>query len=208
MRKFEMIEIEDLSKTGIYAIRCLTNSKIYIGSALSTKNKKHKNGFYGRWMKHLSDLKAGKHRNKYLQNSYNLYGESDFKFEIIEFCNPEEGLQREKYFIEKYNSSIDKNGFNIIKNPLSNFKSMSNENKLKLSLLYKGKKRPLEIIKKFSKKIMQIDKLTLEPIQEFYSISEASRKTGIQRQDIGQAIIGKKCKTAGGFIWKLVEDIV
>lgn len=39
-------------------------------------------------------------------------------------------------------------------------------------------------------------------------MSEASRVTGIQRQDIGQSIIGRKCKTAGGFIWKKDKDIV
>ena len=39
-------------------------------------------------------------------------------------------------------------------------------------------------------------------------MSEASRITGIMRQDIGQACIGKKIKKAGGFYWERVEDIV
>lgn len=37
---------------------------------------------------------------------------------------------------------------------------------------------------------------------------EAERKTGIMRQDIGQACIGIKIKRAGGFFWKKVKDIV
>lgn len=52
-----------------------------------------------------------------------------------------------------------------------------------------------------SKKVIQIDKDTLEVLGEYNSISEASRKTGVSIQMISYCCNGK-CKTAKGFVWK------
>lgn len=51
------------------------NNKCYIGSA------KH---FISRKSKHLTDLRKNKHHSIKLQNSFNKYGENNFKFSIIE----------------------------------------------------------------------------------------------------------------------------
>lgn len=72
---------EDLNKSGIYEIRNLNNNKSYIGSAQSFKK---------RWSRHASSLRHNCHKNKHLQNSYNLgiietKGNDDFiQFSILE----------------------------------------------------------------------------------------------------------------------------
>lgn len=200
-------EINKLMLSGIYKITCLGNNKIYIGSASSTKAKsKSKKGFFCRWSHHLRQLKQNKHHNKPMQNAYNKYGEENFVFEILEFCEPHLCIKREQYYLDLLQPFGEK-GFNICKNSLVNNKNFTEDHRLKLSLALKGKKRNLDDVKKWSNPVRQYD-LDGNFIAEYYSISEASRITNIQRQDIGQSIIGKKCKTAGGFIWKKVKDIV
>lgn len=200
-------QLENLLKTGIYKITCLNNKKIYIGSACSLNHSSKKTGFYRRWMDHLKALKNNKHHNHYLQNCFNKYGSNCLKFEIIEYCSKEEAVSKENYWIKHFNSNNSKYGFNIIKNNLSNYGKFTKEHKEKISKSLTGRVRKLEDVKKWSKSVIQYD-INNNIINTFYSMSEASRKTGISRQDIGQACIGKKIKTAGGYIWKKVEDIV
>jgi len=199
----------ELYLNGIYRIYSKISKKSYIGMASAYKNKnKKRKGFYVRFNSHYKKLKENKHHNIYLQNSVNKYGIDTFEFEILEICKPEECEKLEIKYMELYKSMIYENGYNIIKQSLSRFnKNTSIENRNKLSKLYKNKKRPIEIVKKWSNPVSKYD-LNNNLIANYYSMSEASRITGIQRQDIGQSIIGKKCKTAGGFIWKKDKDIV
>lgn len=205
---YNVKDIESLYKTGIYQITCLANSKIYIGSACGFKSKPiKKNGFYRRWNEHINDLQANKHRNKHLQAAWNKYGKENFIFEILEFCDQNEALKREEYLINFYRSYDHKYGFNMLKGHLANYNKFTEEHKKKISNALKGKSRPLEVVKKWSNKVQQIND-NQEVVAEYYSMSEAERKTGIMRQDIGQACIGKKIKKAGGYFWKKVKDIV
>lgn len=196
--------IEDLNSTGVYKITCKSNNKIYIGSATRYKSNFSRNGFYGRWLNHIYKLKNGIHANTYLQNSWNKYGADDFIFEILEICSPEETIKKEYEYITKTNCTDNTVGFNIIKQ--SNFiNTMCKEEVAKhLSELYKGKPRKLEDVKKWSTEIHQYDK-NMNYIATYYSIAEASRQTGLQRQDIGQAAIGKKMKKCGGYYWKKLK---
>lgn len=52
-----------------------------------------------------------------------------------------------------------------------------------------------------SKNVVQLDMKTLKVINEYKSISEASRKTGISIQMISYCCNGK-CKTGKGFVWR------
>jgi predicted GIY-YIG superfamily endonuclease len=61
-------------KTGIYKIECLVNGNVYIGQSLNIKL---------RWNKHKAQLRNGNHDNDYLQNSWNAYGEENFKFSLL-----------------------------------------------------------------------------------------------------------------------------
>lgn len=194
---------EEMFKNGIYRIYCKENNKSYIGSAACTKsNMKTRIGFNARFLNHQTQLSKNKHRNAYLQNAYNLYGEESFTFEIVEFYHPDDCAEKEIYYMEVYQSMIYENGFNIIKQPLTNYAgNFTQEHKDKISKSLTGRIRPVEDIVKFSKTVLQYD-LDGNFIREYYSMSEASRITGIQRQDIGQQILGNG-KTAGGYFWKL-----
>lgn len=94
------------SYTGVYAISFSnnTNGKIYIGSASATKSKiKKDNGFHSRWRKHIHDLSKNKSKTA-LQYAANKYGLENILFEIIEECDSKFCLDREQFYIDKYNS--------------------------------------------------------------------------------------------------------
>lgn len=205
MKNYCVKDVEDLYKTGIYKITCLSNNKVYIGSACGRSSTPSKKGFIRRWTEHSRKLKEGIHKNKYLQHAYNKYGEDMFIFEILEFCTIEESDIKEKYYIDFYDNLYGI--FNILKGSLHNYKEHTKEHNQKIAQALKGKKRPLEIVKKWSNKVQQLDKQG-NVVAEYYSMSEAERQTGIMRQDIGQAVIGRKMKKAGGYYWKKVKDIV
>lgn len=59
----------------IYKITCVENQKFYIGSTVN-KNQ--------RWARHRKDLRAGAHKNKNMQASWNKYGEAAFEFAVVE----------------------------------------------------------------------------------------------------------------------------
>ena len=95
--------------SGIYCIENLINGKKYIGQSIDIEKRKRI---------HISQLRGEYHPNKYLQNSWNKYGEENFKFWIIyESSDNMEILQlMELYFIEYYNSFVEDNlGYNMTK---------------------------------------------------------------------------------------------
>lgn len=89
---------------GIYKITNLVNGKVYIGCS-SWNIKK-------RWTFHKQELKNDRHINKHLQKSYNKYGRTNFRFEIIELCDKEIVPEREKYWINFYISNDYRYGYN------------------------------------------------------------------------------------------------
>lgn len=59
------------------------------------------------------NLEKNKHENDYLQKSWNKYGEDSFIFYVLEYCDIDMLDEREKYYIEKYNT-LDRNlGYNL-----------------------------------------------------------------------------------------------
>jgi len=86
---------------GIYKISNLVNGKIYIGQSVDV---------YDRIAHHKAELRNNRHSNKYLQYSWNKYGEENFSFEIIESCKRNELNNREQYWISYYDSY--NNGYN------------------------------------------------------------------------------------------------
>lgn len=78
--------------TGIYKIQSISNpDKIYIGSAINISQ---------RWDRHLNDLRKNKHCNRHLQRHFNLYGENDLSFEILEKCKHIQLLKFEQLYID------------------------------------------------------------------------------------------------------------
>lgn len=89
---------------GIYSITNLKNNKLYIGS---TKN------FERRYYYHLNSLRNNNHFNIHLQNAYYLYGEESFVYALIEECNENDLVKKEKFYIEKFKSNNADFGYNI-----------------------------------------------------------------------------------------------
>lgn len=115
--------------SGIYQILNLVNGKRYIGQSINIKH---------RFGNHKSSLNIGNHKNKYLQSSWNKYGEASFIFEIIELIGTEELNTREIHWIEFYNSAKREYGYNG--NGGGDSFKMSESTKKKISLAMKGKK--------------------------------------------------------------------
>lgn len=90
---------------GVYKIENLLDGKVYVGKSKDIGR---------RWYEHKYELNKGKHINKHLQNSWNKYGENCFRFEILEETDSEEeALEREEYYIKKYETTNKKLGYNL-----------------------------------------------------------------------------------------------
>lgn len=90
------------SRPGIYAINNLVNGKKYIGQSTN---------LYHRQCGHMTNLNNNMHPNQHLQNAWNKYGKEQFEFIIIEYCSIEKLNEKEKYWIDYYQSNIM--GYNI-----------------------------------------------------------------------------------------------
>ena len=62
-------------KMGIYKIINVVNNKFYVGSAVNFSRRK---------IRHFSELRTGKHNNRYLQASWDKHGEAAFVFVVVE----------------------------------------------------------------------------------------------------------------------------
>lgn len=106
--KFNLIEL-----SGIYAIKNITNNKLYIGST---------EDFKIRFRSHKNKLLTNSHFNTHLQASWNKYGEDNFEFlcikeiKIEDFKNIEDFkkdlIKNEEYYIQFYKTNNNKYGYN------------------------------------------------------------------------------------------------
>jgi len=100
---------------GVYQIINTENKKIYIGESEDIAK---------RWTDHITQLVNGSHYNLKLQNDFNKYGISNFKFDVLELIQSDKKtkydnfyvlkiklLAREHFYIKKYNTIDD--GYNI-----------------------------------------------------------------------------------------------
>lgn len=110
--------------SGIYIIKNLTNSKIYVGSSINLHKREYKHF----WM-----LDKGIHDNHYLQQSYNKNGKSSFIFEIVEHCQPDDLINKENHYIDFYQSNQSEKGFNLAKVNEFRRNTYNDEVKIRLS---------------------------------------------------------------------------
>lgn len=114
------------SKTGVYLI--IINNHFYVGSSSNKKD-----GLRGRLCQHKRALENNKHHSIILQNCFNKYKEVTFK--ILEFCDKEDCIKREQYWIDLLNP--DTNILRVAGSALGRI--CGEEHKRKLSEANKGK---------------------------------------------------------------------
>jgi len=152
------IDSGDTCKVGIYKITNLINNLVYIGSTVNLYRRKNE---------HLKELRANKHHNSHMQNSFNKYGEDIFEFTIQDIVFDLESLiEREQFWIDHYKSNDKTIGYNIREKAESNvYLVASEETRRRISNANKG-----QIVSEETKK-----KLSIANIGKRYSRSEETR---------------------------------
>ena len=124
----------------VYQILNTSNGKVYIGQTIDPKRRWHHHKYYN------------KKTNQHFTYAFKKYGVESFQFYIIqELYSKQEMDDAEIYWIKYYNSKNDNFGYNITEggSKALGFKH-SEETKLKLSLINKGKTASEETRKKLS----------------------------------------------------------
>lgn len=116
-------------KTGIYKITNTKTNMFYIGSSYNIPR---------RWREHRNRLNSDTHDNQHLQNAWNKYGETNFKFEIIELVKDRDKLiEREQDWIDKTQCYKRDVGYNIAQFADTNLRRLSEKTIKKIADLYK-----------------------------------------------------------------------
>lgn len=127
----------------IYKIICHANGKIYVGSTSSPRR---------RWYLHKWELNRQKHDNVHLQRAWDIYGENQFEFIIIEFVARDQLITREQYWLDNLQVCNHEIGFNIAVKANSGTagRNPSIETRIKISNANRGKIRSQETRTKIS----------------------------------------------------------
>lgn len=188
--------------SGIYKLLCTTSGKFYIGSSQQLGRRK---------VYHFNRLRANKHPNSHLQNSYNLYGEQSFSYEIIKYCPISDLLREEQQLIDHYWDK--KLLFNAAQIAGASFRNRRHKkttiNKMKKNhgKAWLGKHLSDDHKRKISQKIMQLikekglRKLTDKQVLEIRSLSSKgfgvrpiARMLNIPRHNVNSVVKGKRYK--------------
>lgn len=175
-------------KAGVYKITNLVNGKKYIGSSINIYNRKHT---------HTTKLKNKKHPCKHLMFAYHKYGEDNFLFEVLEYCN--NYTEREQYYLDTIKPEYNK------RLVAQNNKGLevSEQTRLKISESLKEQyKNGLEAYNQIHKQ-KEVEQYDLEGnyIQTFKSPKEAEKAVGAYTGKISVAVKDKS-KYSYGFQWK------
>ncbi len=209
-------------KSGIYKITNNVTGAIYIGSSCNIGS---------RWDVHKRRLRNNNHHSKYMQRSYNKYGQDCLDYEVIVYCPKEDLIPIEQYYIDTYNPEY--NSSKIAGSSLGT--KLSEETKRKISVAGKGRKHTKDSILKMSlaqkgrkisvkakenmrnarlgkefpgkwKPIVQLQLNTTIIINKFNSVKEAAKELNISQGNISSVALGKR-PNAGGYSWKYVKDL-
>jgi group I intron endonuclease len=181
-------------KSGIYLIKNLINNKLYIGKACYLRQRLNNHKYL---------LRHNKHVNNYLQNAWNKYGEQNFEFSIIEYCDTTCLAQRECYWVDFYKANDSEFGYNLMIVGRKNYRH-SEETKEKMKKAHTGRKMsPTQLINNTLSKyksVLQFNK-NGEFIQEWLGASYVRDVLGYNQANITAVCNGQR-KSANGYIWK------
>ena len=114
---------------GVYCVENIQTGKKYIGQSIDLRKRK---------LTHFSKLRRLSHPNHHLQNAWNKYGEGNFEFKILIYCEPFELTKYEQFFVDScapehlYNArleSVDSNfGFKHSKKSIEKMSGNKNHN--------------------------------------------------------------------------------
>ena len=211
----------------IYKIINNVNNKVYIGQTVNTIEQ--------RFIEHKSHYKSYKNSNRPLYNAFRKYGENNFKIIELEQIDNEMLNEREKYWINFYDSY--NNGYNATlggdtsvlydyKKIISLYKEIQNISEVarQLGCHYITVKRILKqynipIVKAKSLKdaipIQMLNKTTLIVEKTFNDLEDcvnfiiennfSTNKASNIKQKIKEVCLNKR-KTAYSFVWRYVKE--
>jgi group I intron endonuclease len=118
-------------ESGIYKITNKITQKVYIGLSSNIKSRFRHHRYY---------LNHSIHSNPYLQKAWDKYGEENFTFEVVEYCEKEVLQAREGYWCELFNVHDLDFGYNLRSSEEAGFFKHSEETKIKMSESKTGNK--------------------------------------------------------------------
>ena len=202
----------------IYKITNQINGKVYIGKTLSSIEE--------RWKEHCKDYKREYCEKRPLYRAISKYGIENFIIEQVEECPPEIVNEREKYWIERYesfkygyNATIGGDGKQYLDYDLVYSLYKEGKNLTEISKILKcdthsvtkilnnfnisHEERVKRAVSQNRIPVFMIDKNTDEILNSFAGLQEAENFLGKIRskQHIAEVCRGKR-KTAYGYKWK------
>ena len=185
---------------GIYRILNVVNNKSYVGSSINMSSRKYKHF----WM-----LSNGTHDNKYLQKSFDKYGYNHFVFEILEECTYSNLIDRENFYINKFNSNNLSLGYNL--SLVNEFRRNTYNEEVKVSLSKYNLKKNNNFTKYSLTNILSNEIFIFDTLVEGanYLISNGFSNGNPRnvRQKISYALRGKKVNNgASGSIRKTIYN--
>lgn len=160
--------------SGIYKIQNLINGHFYVGSAVDIKR---------RWRQHKFDLLHNDHDNIHLQRSWNLYGDKNFEFTVVEYCEKTSLVLKEQYWMDTLNpeyniGKLATSSLGIKRRPESIEKQRQKMLGRKLTPEHKEKVRLTSTGRRHSQE-------SIEKIKKYHNLPETKAK-------IHNALFGKK----------------
>ena len=182
----------NLKRCGIYILTNLISGNRYIGNSKNIQQ---------RLQTHRSYLRHNYHINKHLQSAWNKYGEENFDYSILEFCEENERIKREQYYVDtlkpEYNISID-----IVELPPN-----TPESRQKLSITRKTRIEEGKIAKTNCTKLY-VYNLKGEFIKEYNSEADAIRDLGLTKSGVDKVLSGENKQHHGFLLFRKKQETV
>lgn len=194
---------------GIYKITNNVNNKCYIGASKDIKK---------RFEEHKSQYNSVQNYNKTLYRAFRKYGLNNFSFEIIEETSLENMFNREKYWINFYNSY--KEGYNetlggeggYAPGEKNNWSKLTKKDVIAIRTAYKNNKSRKETYENYKDKIsfsgfsaiwrganwkhimpeIYLNKHTVYPNRKQQNLGETNGQAKMTEQEVREIRIRKK----------------